>query len=137
MLFRSLFQLPASSEVMPGVLTERGVVDVSAAVPRNYTPQLTMQGIIDDFEKMRPALEKLSKQGDPISLDRVRLRPPLPRPGKILACIANYWEHAQRDPRPLNMFMKNPDAVIGPATPSSCPSSRSRGYSCTRRNLLW
>ena len=109
-----LFQLPASSEVMPGVLTERGVVDVSAAVPRNYTPQLTMQGIIDDFEKLRPALEKLSKQGDPISLDRVRLRPPLPRPGKILACIANYWEHAQRDPRPLNMFMKNPDAVIGP-----------------------
>ena len=44
----------------------------------------------------------------------VRLRPPLPRPGKILACIANYWEHAQREPRPLNMFMKNPDAVIGP-----------------------
>ena len=47
-------------------------------------------------------------------LDRVRLRPPLPRPGKILACIANYWEHAQREPRPLNMFMKNPDAVVGP-----------------------
>jgi 2-keto-4-pentenoate hydratase/2-oxohepta-3-ene-1,7-dioic acid hydratase in catechol pathway len=44
----------------------------------------------------------------------VRLGPPLPRPGKILACIANYWEHAQREPRPLNMFMKNPDAVIGP-----------------------
>ena len=47
-------------------------------------------------------------------LDKVRLRPPLPRPGKILCCIANYWEHAQRDARPLNMFMKNPDAVIGP-----------------------
>ena len=44
----------------------------------------------------------------------MRLRPPLPRPGKILACIANYWEHAQREARPLNMFMKNPDAVIGP-----------------------
>jgi len=38
----------------------------------------------------------------------------LPRPGKILACIANYWEHAQREARALNMFMKNPDAVIGP-----------------------
>jgi 2-keto-4-pentenoate hydratase/2-oxohepta-3-ene-1,7-dioic acid hydratase in catechol pathway len=44
----------------------------------------------------------------------VQLRSPLPRPGKILACIANYWEHAQRDARPLNMFMKNPDAVVGP-----------------------
>ena len=50
-----------------------------------------------------------------VALDRVRLRPPLPRPGKILACIANYWEHAQmRSARQLNMFMKNPDAVIGP-----------------------
>ncbi len=47
-------------------------------------------------------------------LAQVQLKPPLPRPGKILACIANYWEHAQREPRPLNMFMKNPDAVIGP-----------------------
>ena len=46
--------------------------------------------------------------------DSVRLRPPLPRPGKILACIANYWEHAQREPRPLNMFLKSSDAVVGP-----------------------
>ena len=44
----------------------------------------------------------------------MRLRPPLPRPGKILCCIANYWEHAQREPRPLNMFLKNPEAVVGP-----------------------
>ena len=47
-------------------------------------------------------------------LSSVRLRAPLPRPGKILACIANYWEHAQRAPRKLSMFLKNPDAVIGP-----------------------
>jgi 2-keto-4-pentenoate hydratase/2-oxohepta-3-ene-1,7-dioic acid hydratase in catechol pathway len=73
-----------------------------------------MQGIIDDFEKLRPKLESLAKDSATISLDQVRLHPPLPRPGKILACIANYWEHAQREARPLNMFMKNPDAVIGP-----------------------
>jgi 2-keto-4-pentenoate hydratase/2-oxohepta-3-ene-1,7-dioic acid hydratase in catechol pathway len=36
------------------------------------------------------------------------------RPGKILACIGNYWEHQEREPRPPNMFLKNPDAVIGP-----------------------
>jgi 2-keto-4-pentenoate hydratase/2-oxohepta-3-ene-1,7-dioic acid hydratase in catechol pathway len=50
----------------------------------------------------------------PLPLDILRLRPPLPRPGKILCCIGNYWEHEQREPRPLNMFLKNPDAVIGP-----------------------
>ncbi len=109
-----LFQPPQGGAVRPGVLTDRGVVDVSAAVPASYTPQLTMQGIIDGFDRLRPALDVLSRDGDVMPLDSVCLRPPLPRPGKILACIANYWEHAQREARPLNMFMKNPDAVIGP-----------------------
>jgi 2-keto-4-pentenoate hydratase/2-oxohepta-3-ene-1,7-dioic acid hydratase in catechol pathway len=108
-----LFQSP-NGDVVPGVLTDRGVVDISPAVPKSYTPQLTMQGIIDGFDKLRPALETLAKDGNAVALDKVRLRAPLPRPGKILACIANYWEHAQREARPLNMFMKNPDAVVGP-----------------------
>jgi 2-keto-4-pentenoate hydratase/2-oxohepta-3-ene-1,7-dioic acid hydratase in catechol pathway len=98
----------------PGVLTERGIVDVVGVVKPSYTAQLTMQGVIDDFDRLRPALEKLARDGEALPLDKVRLHAPLPRPGKILACIANYWEHAQREPRPLNMFMKNPDAVIGP-----------------------
>ena len=105
---------PAGGEILPGLLTERGVVDVSPAVRKSHTPQLTMQGIIDDFEKLRPALEKLANSGDRKPLSQVQLKAPLPRPGKILCCIANYWEHAQREARPLNMFMKNPDAVIGP-----------------------
>ena len=109
-----LFQAPSSGEVLPGVLTDRGVVDISTAVQKSHTPQLTMQGIIDSFDRLRPALETLAKDTPAISLDKVRLRAPLPRPGKILACIANYWEHAQREARPLNMFMKNPDAVVGP-----------------------
>ena len=109
-----LFKSTAGAGILPGLLTERGVVDISAAVKKSYTPQLTMQGIIDDFERLRPALEKLGGEGAAVPLESVRLRSPLPRPGKILACIANYWEHAQREPRPLNMFMKNPDAVIGP-----------------------
>ena len=109
-----LFQTSAGGETLPGLLTERGVIDISPAARKSYTPQLTMQGVIDDFEKLRPALVELAKDGAAIPVEKIRLRPPLPRPGKILACIANYWEHAQREPRPLNMFMKNPDAVIGP-----------------------
>jgi len=100
--------------VRPGIVTGRGLVDISRAVQPAYTPQLTMQGIIDDFDALRPTLEKLARDDDALPLDNVRLKAPLPRPGKILACIANYWEHAQREARPLNMFMKNPDAVVGP-----------------------
>jgi 2-keto-4-pentenoate hydratase/2-oxohepta-3-ene-1,7-dioic acid hydratase in catechol pathway len=109
-----LFQRRGSEAIAPGVLTDRGVVDVSSVVKSSYTPQLVMQGIIDDFERLKPTLEKLSSNENALSLDEVRLKAPLPQPGKILACIANYWEHAQREARPLNMFMKNPDAVVGP-----------------------
>jgi len=109
-----LFQTSPSSEIVPGVMTERGVIDVSTAVKTSHTPQLTMQGIIDDFDRLRPTLEKIARDEKATPVTDVRLRPPLPRPGKMLACIANYWEHAQREARPLNMFMKNPDAVIGP-----------------------
>ena len=63
-----LFQAAPNGEVLPGLLTERGVVDISAAVKKGYTPQLTMTGIIDDFESLRPALQRLAGQGTAIPL---------------------------------------------------------------------
>jgi 2-keto-4-pentenoate hydratase/2-oxohepta-3-ene-1,7-dioic acid hydratase in catechol pathway len=113
-LYQMSGQAPGSPDVLPGLLTERGVVNIAAAVPRGSTPQLTMQGIIDGFDALRPALTRLASEGPAVPLDRVQLRPPLPRPGKILACIANYWEHGALEARPLNMFLKSSDAVIGP-----------------------
>jgi len=109
-----LFEPAAGRDPLPGLYTERGVVDISGAVRPGHTPQLTMQHLIDDFERLRPSLERLAREGAARPLAQVRLRPPLPRPGKILACIANYWEHGALEARPLNMFLKNPDAVIGP-----------------------
>ncbi len=108
-----LFIRKQTAVALPGILTEAGVVDVSSVVQSSYTPQLTMQGLIDDFDALRPALEQMAQSGHALALDSVRLLAPLPRPGKIVCCIANYWENAQREARPLNMFLKNPDAVIG------------------------
>jgi 2-keto-4-pentenoate hydratase/2-oxohepta-3-ene-1,7-dioic acid hydratase in catechol pathway len=109
-----LFEPAAGRGAVPGLLIERGVVNVAHAVPSGHTSQATMQGIIDEFETLRPALERLAREGAARPLADVRLCPPLPRPGKILACIANYWEHGALEARALNMFLKNPDAVIGP-----------------------
>ncbi|MGA8383493.1 MAG: fumarylacetoacetate hydrolase family protein [Stellaceae bacterium] len=109
-----MFETSGHSEPAPGLLTVRGVVSLAGVVERGHAPQLTMQNLIDGFEHLRPALERLAAEGEALPLDQVRLRAPLPRPGKILCCIANYWEHAQREARPLNMFLKNPEAVVGP-----------------------
>jgi 2-keto-4-pentenoate hydratase/2-oxohepta-3-ene-1,7-dioic acid hydratase in catechol pathway len=109
-----VFEPAPGLDPQPGLLTERGVVSIAPAVRPGHTPQATMQHLIDDFEGARPALEHLARTGEARPLADVRLRPPLPRPGKILACIANYWEHGALEARPLNMFLKNPDAVIGP-----------------------
>jgi 2-keto-4-pentenoate hydratase/2-oxohepta-3-ene-1,7-dioic acid hydratase in catechol pathway len=100
--------------VRPGVLTDDAIFDASSVAPSALAPQQVMETIIDTFDDLRPALERLVRLGESLPLDTVRLRPPLPRPSKVMCCIANYWEHAQREARPLNMFLKNPDAVVGP-----------------------
>ena len=45
-----LFEAAGQGEPAPGLLTDRGVVDISRTVPKGHTPQLTMQGIIDGFD---------------------------------------------------------------------------------------
>jgi len=112
-----LFEGPGAGRgIRPGVLTDAGVVDASSATAalEAHSPQHLMEQIIDNFDTLRSGVERVVASALPLPLDVVRLRPPLPRPGKILCCIGNYWEHAQREARPLNMFLKNPDAVIGP-----------------------
>ena len=125
-----LFEGPGSGRgIRPGVWTDNGVVDVSSVTNNAFdaiTPQQVMEGIIDNFDDLKPEFEHIIEHQMPVPVEIVRLRPPLPRPGKIVCAIANYWEHAQRDPRPLNMFLKNPDAVMDTATPSSCPSTTKR-----------
>lgn len=112
-----LFEGPGAGRTTRlGVLREGGVHDVSratAGLPA-HTPQQVMEQVISGFDELRAAIEAAADAVRPIPLDVVRLRPPLPRPGKILCCIGNYWEHADREPHALNMFLKNPDAVIGP-----------------------
>ncbi len=99
-----------------GVVVSGGVIDLTPALGEAaaLAPQPRMEAVIGDFERLRPAFEALAASGLTHADGDFRLRAPLPRPSKILCCIGNYWEHAQREPRQLNMFLKSPDAVIGP-----------------------
>ena len=57
-----LFQQTDAGPQVPGLLTERGVVDISGVVRSSYTPQLVMEGIIDDFDKLRPRLQEMAQK---------------------------------------------------------------------------
>lgn len=100
-----------------GALVEKGVVDLSPVVKTGVTDQATMVGLINSYDELKPALLDLVAEGVAHPLQDVSLLAPLPRPGKILNCLGNYREHqtlAERPVREINMFMKNPDAVVGP-----------------------
>ena len=105
----------------PGAWVDGGVVPLSGLVRAGHDPQHTMVCLIDDFESLRDRLLAHVAQAQAIEHGAYRLGPPLPRPGKILCCIANYWEHEQRERRDLNLFLKNPDAVIGPGDTIELP----------------
>ena len=116
-----LFSTTDPSDLQPGVWVDSGVVPLSGLVRNGHSPQHTMECLIDDFAALRPRLEAHVAQAQPLAHGHYRLGPPLPRPGKILCCIANYWEHEQRERRDLNLFLKNPDAVVGPGDTIELP----------------
>ena len=72
-----LFQASANGEILPGLMTDRGIVGIAEAVKTGRTPQLTMQGIIDDFDELKPALEALAASGEAVPL-RQRAAAPAP-----------------------------------------------------------
>ena len=111
----------------PCILKDDGVVDITDEVKSmdEGSPQLLMESIISNFEALRPKLEQLSSSGTTIPLGNVRLRAPLPRPGKVLCGNTNYMEYVPIDPpRPLISFFKSPDAVIGPGDTVVLPTFR-------------
>jgi 2-keto-4-pentenoate hydratase/2-oxohepta-3-ene-1,7-dioic acid hydratase in catechol pathway len=99
-----------------GVLKGNEVVDVSNIVkdiPR-LGPQDVIRGVIERFAELRPQLESAAAQGQGVPLDRVKIRPPLPKPANIVCMAVNYMEDGTRsEPAPINAFLKSPSVVIG------------------------
>src|SRR5690348_869037 len=99
---------------MPAVVTAEGFMPLGALTAGHAEPQAAMSFLITHFDELRPDIERAAETQGALTLEHGRLLPPLPRPTNFLCCIANYWENIDRPPRPLNLYVKNPDAVIGP-----------------------
>jgi 2-keto-4-pentenoate hydratase/2-oxohepta-3-ene-1,7-dioic acid hydratase in catechol pathway len=104
------------NEGKAGVLSARGVVDVSEAL-KAYAPRTgeeAMEAIIANWDAVKGELARLEQSGAAVPLDSVKLQAPLPRPPKIMCMGANYKENGTRPVSPMWGFLKNPEGVIGP-----------------------
>ena len=100
-----------------GVINNNSVVDVTDAVSdmNRTSPQDLINRVIENFDDLRDALQQAADSCSGVPLENIRLRPPLPKPGNVVAMAVNYMEDGTRDaPAPINAFHKSPNAVIGP-----------------------
>ena len=97
-----------------GLLKGDSVVDVSGIC--TGSGQVAMEFLISNYDSLVNALEQLAMKGTPIPLRDVRLEPPLPEPGKILAMGGNFLENGAKQPAPMWGFTKSSNAVVGPGS---------------------
>ena len=111
----------------PCIVKSDGVVDVTGQVRalQGASPQILLENLITNWVAFRYRLQDMEQRGPVIPMGQVRLRAPVPRPGKVLCGNANYMESVRiTPPRPLYTFFKSPDAVIGPGETVVLPPFR-------------
>ena len=98
-----------------GVINGDRIVNAMSAVQGMSfrRPQDMMEEVIINWDEMRPRIEAAAEGQDGVALGSVRLRPPVPRPPKLICAAVNYLEFGQREPAVLDAFLKSPTAVIG------------------------
>jgi 2-keto-4-pentenoate hydratase/2-oxohepta-3-ene-1,7-dioic acid hydratase in catechol pathway len=104
-------RLVVFNEGRPGVVTDRGIVDVSKTV-LPFGGQDGMCAIIERFAQLEPRLIELANEGAALPIESVTLRAPLPR-ATVLAMGGNYRENGARQPSPMWGFLKSTDSIVG------------------------
>jgi 2-keto-4-pentenoate hydratase/2-oxohepta-3-ene-1,7-dioic acid hydratase in catechol pathway len=99
-----------------GVLKGDSVIEVSQLVRDvpHTGPHDLISGLIERFGDYRASLERAASAGTGTPVNKVRIRPPLPRPVNIDCMAVNYMEDGTRkEPAPINAFHKTPGSIIG------------------------
>jgi 2-keto-4-pentenoate hydratase/2-oxohepta-3-ene-1,7-dioic acid hydratase in catechol pathway len=98
----------------PGLVRGDVIVDISHVAGdaiMGLAPAQRMPAILERFAEKAGEFAQVDG-GVPLS--EVRLRAPLPRPGKILCAIGNYTEGVRGVVLPLAMFLKASTSVLDP-----------------------
>jgi 2-keto-4-pentenoate hydratase/2-oxohepta-3-ene-1,7-dioic acid hydratase in catechol pathway len=98
-----------------GVIQGNRVMDAMEALQglQFRKPQDLIEEVITRWDEFKPKIEAAVRGKEGVPLDSVRLRPPVPKPSKIICAAVNYLEFGQREPAVLDAFLKSPSAVIG------------------------
>ena len=109
-----------------GIVKDDSVVEVSSVVRDipHLGPHDLISGLIERWEQYRERLQNATDSSEGIPLSRVRLRAPLPRPGKMLCMARNFIESPNEEVQPLNAFLKSPNAVSDPGSTVVLPSAQ-------------
>ena len=101
------------NDFTPGVLKGDSVVDISGAVSDvpHIDGQTWMNGIIGGFDGLRDGIESAVAASDGVPVDSVRLRAPLPEPGRLVCMAGNYKEG--KPTGPLRRPGRLPQVAVG------------------------
>ena len=112
------FSVADSNVPRPGVLLQQNGTVIDLAATYDDTLAVIAAGISAVDNPSAHASHKLNE---------IRLLAPLSNPPRIFAIGLNYRDHAVETKMALPaapvVFFKLPTAIIGPATPSSCPKT--------------
>ena len=114
-----------------GILVDGTIRDVTTAqdqIRGDHPYDAKSDAFITALPEWRHKLQDMANSSDPISIESVTLRPPIARPGKLMAAPVNYKAHideAQADPgirhierttkiKEAGIFLKSNTALIGP-----------------------
>jgi 2-keto-4-pentenoate hydratase/2-oxohepta-3-ene-1,7-dioic acid hydratase in catechol pathway len=108
-------QLAFYNDYTLGVLTGDAIVDAAAAVKdlRPSSPQALLEAVITAWTTYGPRIAEAVQGRTRVPLERVTLRPPVPRPGQLVCLAGNYLEPAHPSKEPFNAFLKSNTSVIG------------------------
>ena len=113
----------------PGLVRGESVRDLTSITGGRLTdePGAAMLHLIHQWERIRPELDETSTSSLPkLSIHDVRLDPPIPRPGKIVAAPVNYINHKEEmnvksTVAQLGVFLKASSSIIGPGETIELP----------------
>jgi 2-keto-4-pentenoate hydratase/2-oxohepta-3-ene-1,7-dioic acid hydratase in catechol pathway len=97
------------------VKNDTHIVDVSEVIEgvHAHGPQELIKLIIENWDQVKDAFQNLVDVSDGKPLSEVKMRPPIPRPDKIVCMAVNYLEYGQRPMPQIDAFLKDSDCVIG------------------------